>query len=138
MNKVFITGNLGGDPEVVNIGADAKVCKFSVATNEVYYKNEQKQTKTSWHRIEAWNNLADKASRFFQKGSGIEIEGKLEYSEYEKQGVNVRAAVIKAIRIDFPPKAGNSEQVQTPSGSFPAANQNKGGASPQPDDDLPF
>jgi single-strand DNA-binding protein len=34
INKVIIVGNLGGDPELKEIGTDKYVCNFSVATSE--------------------------------------------------------------------------------------------------------
>jgi hypothetical protein len=46
--KVIIVGNLGGDPELKEIGASKYVCNFSVATSEEWLDkttNEKKSNK---------------------------------------------------------------------------------------------
>jgi len=51
-NKVQLIGNLGQDPEIINLESGKTLAKFSIATNEVY-KNAQgeKVTDTQWHNI---------------------------------------------------------------------------------------
>ena len=39
-NKVQLIGNLGNDPEIINLDSGSKLAKFSLATNESY-KNAQ-------------------------------------------------------------------------------------------------
>ena len=53
-NKVQLIGNLGNDPEIINLESGNTVAKFSIATNESY-KNAsgEKVTDTQWHRIVA-------------------------------------------------------------------------------------
>jgi len=77
-NKVQLIGNLGNDPEIINLDSGKKLAKFSLATNE-YYKDAdgQKQTKTEWHNLVAWNKTAELIENFVTKGKEIAIEGKL-------------------------------------------------------------
>ena len=77
-NKVQLIGNLGNDPEIITLDSGKKLAKFSLATNE-YYKDAdgQKQTKTEWHNLVAWNKTAELIENFVTKGKEIAIEGKL-------------------------------------------------------------
>ena len=49
-NKVQLIGNLGNDPEIINLESGKMLAKFSIATNESY-KNASgdKVTDTQWH-----------------------------------------------------------------------------------------
>jgi single-strand DNA-binding protein len=54
-NKVQLIGNLGQDPEIVNLDNGGKLAKFSVATNEIYKNSKgEKITDTQWHNVVAW------------------------------------------------------------------------------------
>ncbi|MDX1272507.1 single-stranded DNA-binding protein [Bizionia paragorgiae] len=88
-NKVQLIGNLGNDPEIINLESGKMLAKFSIATNE-NYKNAQgeKVTDTQWHNIVAWGSLATLAEKYLQKGKEIAIEGKLTTRSWEdKEGV---------------------------------------------------
>lgn len=51
-NKVQLIGNLGNDPEIINLESGKTLAKFAIATNESY-KNAQgeKVTDTQWHYV---------------------------------------------------------------------------------------
>ena len=87
-NKVQLIGNLGNDPEIITLESGKKFAKFSLATNENYKDaNGEKQTKTDWHNIVAWNKTADIIEKYVTKGKEIAIEGKLTNRSYEtKEG----------------------------------------------------
>ena len=77
-NKVQLIGNLGNDPEIVNLESGKTLAKFSVATNKSY-KNAQgeKVTDTQWHNIVAWGKTAQIIEKYVGKGKEVAIEGKL-------------------------------------------------------------
>ncbi|MDG1661584.1 single-stranded DNA-binding protein [Winogradskyella sp.] len=88
-NKVQLIGNLGNDPEIVNLESGKTLAKFSVATNESY-KNAQgeKVTDTQWHNIVAWGKTAQIIEKYVGKGKEVAIEGKLTTRSWEdKDGV---------------------------------------------------
>ncbi len=98
MNIVHLAGRIGQDVEKVN----DNIYKFSVATNESY-KNKQgeKVEKTSWHRCIAFGNTGSNIDKFFKKGSFILLEGKIQYGEYEKDGVKQYSTDIVVNRFHF-------------------------------------
>ncbi len=87
-NKVQLIGNLGNDPEIVNLDSGRKLAKFSIATNESYKNNKgERVTDTQWHNVVAWGKTAEVVENFVTKGKEIAIEGKLTSRSYEtKEG----------------------------------------------------
>ena len=83
-NKVQLIGNLGNDPEIINLESGKTLAKFSIATNESYKNSKgEKVTETQWHNIIAWGRTATLAEKFLQKGKEVAIEGKLTSRSYE-------------------------------------------------------
>ena len=87
-NKVQLIGNLGNDPEIVNLDSGKKLAKFSIATNESYKNTKgERVTDTQWHNVVAWGKTAEIVENFVTKGKEIAIEGKLTSRSYEtKEG----------------------------------------------------
>ncbi|WP_370175615.1 single-stranded DNA-binding protein [Leeuwenhoekiella palythoae] len=87
-NKVQLIGNLGNDPEIVNLDSGKKLAKFSIATNETYKNNKgERVTDTQWHNVVAWGKTAEVIENYVTKGKEVAIEGKLTSRSYEtKQG----------------------------------------------------
>ena len=87
-NKVQLIGNLGNDPEIINLESGKTLAKFSIATNESY-KNAsgEKVTDTQWHNVVAWGKTAEIIEKYVIKGKEVAIEGKLTSRSYEtKEG----------------------------------------------------
>ncbi len=85
-NKVQLIGNLGNDPEIINLESGKTLAKFSIATNESY-KNAQgeKVTDTQWHNIVAWGKTAGIVEKYLAKGKEVAIEGKLTTRSYDNK-----------------------------------------------------
>lgn len=102
VNKVIIVGHLGSDPETKATGQGTTVCRFSVATSEAWTgKDGQKTEKTEWHRIVAFGKLADVCGKYLAKGRQVYVEGRLETSSYEKNGVKMYSTAIVANTVQF-------------------------------------
>jgi hypothetical protein len=54
VNKVVLIGNLGRDPELFHAEAGQAVARLSLATNEEWMKDGERQRRTEWHRIVVW------------------------------------------------------------------------------------
>ena len=87
-NKVQLIGNLGNDPEIINLESGKTLAKFSIATNENYTNNKgEKITDTQWHNVVAWGKTAQIIEKYVTKGKEVAIEGKLTSRAYEtKEG----------------------------------------------------
>ncbi len=82
-NRVMLIGNLGGNPEIVNLESGKKLAKFSLATNGSYKTAKgEKVDDTQWHNLIAWNNTASIVENFVTKGTEVAIDGKLVTRSY--------------------------------------------------------
>jgi single-strand DNA-binding protein len=88
LNKVMLIGRLGDDPSSKTTDNDVAVTKFSLATNTYFKKenNGDKLEKTEWHRIVAFNKLAEICAEYLKKGKLVYIEGRLQTRNYDKKG----------------------------------------------------
>jgi single-strand DNA-binding protein len=105
MNKVFLIGNLGKDPDLRKIASGSDVCSFSVATNDHYTDKEGHEVeKTEWHNIVVWGKLAARCAQYLQTGSKVGIEGSLQTRNWDDTvhaGVKHYVTEIKATKIEF-------------------------------------
>ena len=86
VNKVILIGNLGQDPEIRYMPNGKAVANLSIATSESWNDQQgQKQEKTEWHRITAYDKLADIIGEYVKKGSKIYVEGKLQTRKWQDQ-----------------------------------------------------
>lgn len=82
-NRVQLIGHLGMDPETKTLNSGAKVAHLRIATTERYKTgNGEWKEDTQWHRVSAWEALAERAEKQLNKGSYIMIEGKLITNNY--------------------------------------------------------
>lgn len=85
-NKVQLIGNLGNNPEIIQLESGRKLAKFSMATNEVYKNSRgEKVTDTQWHNIVTWGKTAEIVENYLTQGKEIILEGKLTSRSYETQ-----------------------------------------------------
>ncbi len=84
LNKVFILGNLGQDPELrVTQGGNA-VMTMSVACSETYLdRNRVRQEKTEWVRCVVWGRRAEALAKFLKKGAKVFVEGSLQTTSWD-------------------------------------------------------
>lgn len=89
VNKVILVGNLGQDPEIRYMQSGKAVANLSMATSETWKDQQgQQQEKTEWHRVIAFDKLAEIIGEYVKKGSKIYCEGKLQTRKWtDQQGV---------------------------------------------------
>ncbi len=84
LNKVLLIGNLTRDPELRYTPTGAAVCTIGLATNR-YWTTEsgEKKEETEFHRVVAWNKLAELCSQLLTKGRKIYVEGRLRTNTWQ-------------------------------------------------------
>ncbi len=86
LNKVMLIGRLGKDPEIRYTQSGNAVANFTIATSEVWNDQQgQRQERTEWHSIVAWNRLADLAQNYLKQGKLVYIEGRLQTRSWDDQ-----------------------------------------------------
>lgn len=89
MNKVFLIGNLGRDPEFRAFENGGRVCRFPLATNESYTNRQGERVNlTEWHDIEVWEKQAEIADKYLRKGSKVMIEGRIRTESWTDKNSN--------------------------------------------------
>lgn len=110
LNKVFLLGNLGADPELKIVSNGNSVLKMSMATTETWKDDRgNKQERTEWHRITLWGKRADALAKILSKGERIFVEGSIRTSSYEKDGVKRYSTEIVAKDIILNGRSGNTQ-----------------------------
>jgi len=97
MNKAILIGNVGKEPEIRKTQSGTSVANFSLATS----KKVKGEDKTEWHRIVAWDKLAEIIEKYVRKGDKVMIEGEIETREYEKDGRKVYTTEIRAWNMEM-------------------------------------
>ena len=92
LNKVFLVGRLGKDPEIRFSGDGNAIANFSIATNETWKNKEgNQQEKTDWHNIVVFGASAEKYIQpYVKKGTLVSVEGKLQTRDWEDKDGNKR------------------------------------------------
>jgi len=97
MNKAILIGNVGKEPEIRKTQSGISVANFSLATS----KKVKGEDKTEWHRIVAWDKLAEITEKYVRKGDKLMIEGEIETRDYEKDGQKVYTTEIRAWNMEM-------------------------------------
>lgn len=98
MNKMFLIGYVGDKPEARTTKNGKLVVTFDVATTRRW---RSKSGQSDWHKVRAWEKLAQIVNSHVKKGDRVFVEGNLQYEEWEKDGVKKRNAIIVIEEIMF-------------------------------------
>jgi len=102
MNKVYLLGNLGADPELKMLPSGTSVLKFSVATTEKWFdKDKQEKERTEWHHVSMFGKRGEALSKYLTKGNRVLVEGRIHYSSSEKDGVKKYFTEVVAQDLHF-------------------------------------
>lgn len=143
VNKAFILGRVGKDPQVSHIN-DTKKVSFSMATTDRGYTKQdgtQVPDRTEWHNIVAWRGLAEVCEKYVHKGDMLYIEGKITNRSWEKDGQTHYITEIVAEVVELFPKNQQQGQGATPQPAPVPGNETPLWEDPAPkneDKDLPF
>ena len=147
INRANISGNLARDPELRCTAAGTSILTFTVGVND-RKKNPQTQ---QWEDVPNWipcvvfGQRAQTLSNFLTKGMKVSIEGKLRWSQWEKDGSKRSKIEVIVDEIEFmsQSKARNGQQSQQPNNYTNQQQSGPNSAPQQPqtgyyDEDCPF
>ena len=149
VNRCFIIGNLGADPEIRYTQAGAAVANINVATTESWKDKQtgEKQEKTEWHRVVMFGRLGEIAGEYLKKGSKVYIEGRLQTDKYQAQdGTDRYTTKIVANDMQMLDSGQGQQQGHGGGQGAPQGSGQPQGQAPQDapgqfddmDDDIPF
>ncbi len=106
LNAVAIMGRLTRDPEMRQTTTGKSVASFTIVCDRGR-KDANGQSVCDWLNIVAWDKTAEFVCKYFQKGSMIAIDGRLQSRSYkDKNGQNRAAVEIVAQNAHFGVKQG--------------------------------
>jgi len=88
MNKTFLIGNLGQDPEIRATTGGTPVANLSIATNEFRGAGDDRKKFTEWHRVVVFGKFVAIIDQLYKKGKQVLIEGRSQTRKWtDKNGV---------------------------------------------------
>ena len=82
-NRIQLIGNLGVDPETKSLPSGGMVCNFTLATEEKYTRDGEVVSMVEWHRLVAYEKVAETVGKLLKKGHRAAFEGRITYRSYE-------------------------------------------------------
>ncbi len=84
VNKVFLLGNVGKDPEIRATQGGMTIASFTLATADRQKGQDGQWTdKTEWHNLVAFQRTAEIVRDYVKKGSQIFVEGKIQTRSWD-------------------------------------------------------
>lgn len=100
VNKVFVLGNVGQEPQVKVFDNGDMKTSFSVAASDQWTdKNGEKKESTEWFNVVCYRQLGKIASDLVKKGSKVFIEGRLKTNSWEKDGVKHYKTEVETLKL---------------------------------------
>lgn len=131
LNKVFLMGRIGQDPELKYTEAGTAICNVSLATND--YAGKDKPEVTTWHRVVFFSKTAELVKEHFKKGDALMVEGRISIRGYEtKEGEKRTSYEVVGERLHFLPTNRAKKQTDTSGDKDDSSKDNS------PPDNLPF
>ena len=110
MNNIVLVGRTTRDPEL-KFGQSGKAfCKFTLAVNRAYKKDE-----VDFINCTAFNKTAELIGEYVRKGNKCGVQGTLQMQRYEKDGEKRTSYEVIVNQIEFlENNKNNQEQKQAP------------------------
>jgi single-strand DNA-binding protein len=146
VNKVFLLGNVGKDPEIRSTAGGMTVASFTLATADRKKEGANWVDSTEWHNIVCFQRTAEIVRDYVKKGSQLLVEGKItnrSWDDKESGQKRYKTEILVNELTLLGGKSGGSE-----GGSYSKSNTTSYATNPtsQPDyadtgitdDDIPF
>lgn len=136
VNKVILVGHLGADPEMRQTTAGVPIARLRIATTETWSDRAtgQKQERTEWHTVIAYDKLAGICERYLAKGRLVYIEGSLQTRSWDDKDTGQKRYATEIKARDMKMLGARPEGISGVSG--PTAQEPP--AAAEPEDDVPF
>ena len=100
VNKIFLLGNSGQEPQVKVFDNGDQITTFSIATSDQWTdKQGEKRESTEWFTCVAYRQLAKIAADFVKKGSKVFVEGRIKTRSWEKEGVKQYRTEVEVLKL---------------------------------------
>ncbi len=132
MNNIVLAGRLTKAPELKATNSGVDVLPFTIAVNRAYAKSNDEVTADFIPCI-AWRKTATFISKYFNKGDGIVIKGRLETRKWVDNNGNNRVSYEVIVENTEFPQGKSKNNTTATNTQIPSIEENL-----PVDDDLPF
>lgn len=102
MNRVFILGRLGRDPQHFQDKSGKPYVRLSLATERRWITDGEPERKTDWHTVMVWGKKGELCLQYLKKGLPIMVEGSLStYEISDESGQKRWSTSVHASRVEF-------------------------------------
>lgn len=129
--SIQILGRVGQSAELRYTATGTAVASFSLASNETWTSNGERQTRVTWHRCTLWGKVAESLAEHITKGKELFVSGTVTARAYTAK--NGEAAASLEVKVDQVRFVGSKSDNQGSSYADPTDNVSVDEAA-----DLPF
>jgi len=145
VNKVFLLGNVGKDPEIRATQGGMTVASFTLATAD-RQKDAQGNwaDKTEWHNLVAFSRTAEIVRDYVKKGTQLFIEGKIQTRSWDDKESGQKRYKTEILVNELSLLGGGAGRGSEGGGSRSSSSSNASSPAPEyadqgiTDDDIPF
>jgi len=147
VNKVFLLGNVGKDPEIRATQSGMTIASFSLATAD-RQKDAQGNwsDKTEWHNLVAFQRTAEIVRDYVKKGTQIFVEGKIQTRSWDDKESGQKKYKTEILVNELSLLGGGPGRQSGEAGGGYSRSSSAGAAPAAPDyadqgitdDDIPF
>ena len=150
VNKVFLLGNVGKDPEMKSTAGGMTIANFTLATaDRIKGADGQYTDRTEWHNLVAFQRTAEIVRDYVKKGTQLFIEGKIQTRSWDdkESGQKKYRTEILVNELSLLGKPGGGEgggHAKSTTASYGSSAAPAAAAQPDyaeqgiTDDDIPF
>lgn len=141
INRVNISGNLTRDPELRSTAAGTSVLTFGVAVNDRRRnpKTNEWEDYPNFVDCVVFGSRAEPLQKFLAKGAKVAIEGKLRWSQWEKDGQKRSKLEVIVDEVEFlSQRQQGNQQTEQQTQYQPQQGYQQPPAADVYDEDVPF
>ena len=103
LNKVYLVGFLGSDPEANKSKNGKDYVRLNLATHRsTKTADGQWEAVTDWHNVTVWGKRAESCAQNLRKGAKVMVDGYLShYESTDEKGETRRQTAITANNVEF-------------------------------------
>lgn len=136
LNRVYLIGSVGRDPELKTTASGTLIANFSLATSERYKDTAGNwQERTEWHNLVAFGRTAEIIRDYVTKGNTLHIEGRIQTRSWESDGKKQYRTEILVENIILLGSPKNKRDDSREQSTWKAPKEQE---SADTDDDVPF
>jgi len=126
INRVVISGNLTRDPELRRTQSGMAILGFGVAVNDRRRNQQTGEWEDYANFVDCamFGQRAENVSQYLSKGSKVAIEGKLRWSQWEKDGQKRSKIEVVVDDLEFLSRGASRGQENQQDGNYHDAGQN--------------